>query len=104
MEAQQMQLDAIANDVANADTPGYQASEIGFHDLLYTAANDPGSTATVGSGAGASTIGYSQAPGQVQQTGNPLDVAIAGNAYIEVKQPNGTIGLTRNGTLQTNAK
>ena len=100
MEAQQTQLDAISNDVANSNTPGYQATEVGFHDLLYGAENDPLSQATVGSGAAASTIGYSQAQGQIQQTGNPLDVAIEGNAYLEVKQPNGTIGLTRNGTLQ----
>jgi flagellar basal-body rod protein FlgG len=100
MEAQQTQLDAISNDVANSDTPGYQATEIGFHDLLYGSANDPLSQTPVGSGAAASTIGYSQAQGSLEQTGNPLDIAIQGNAYLEVKQPNGTIGLTRNGTLQ----
>jgi flagellar basal-body rod protein FlgG len=103
MEAQQTQLDSIANDVSNSNTPGYQASEIGFHDLLYGSENDPLSQATVGAGAAASTIGYSQAQGSLQQTGNPLDVAIQGNAYLEVKQPNGTIGLTRNGTLQVDS-
>jgi flagellar basal-body rod protein FlgG len=103
MEAQQTQLDAISNDVANSDTPGYQATEVGFHDLLYGSDNDPLSQGTVGSGAAATTIGYSQAQGQIEQTGNPLDVAIAGNAYLEVKQPNGTIGLTRNGTLQVDS-
>ncbi len=104
MAAQQTQLNAISNDVANADTPGYQATEVGFSDLLYASDNDPNGNAQVGSGASATTIGYSQAAGQVQQTGNPLDVAIVGNAYLEVRQPNGTIGLTRNGTLQLDAK
>lgn len=100
MEAQQTQLDSISNDVANSDTPGYQATEVGFSDLLYGSDNDPGSTASVGAGAAASTIGYSQTPGALEQTGNPLDVAIEGEGYLEVKQPDGTIGLTRNGTLQ----
>jgi flagellar basal-body rod protein FlgG len=104
MEAQQTQLNAIANDVANADTPGYQATEVGFSDLLYGAANGPAGNAQIGTGAGANTIGYSQTAGQVQQTGNPLDVAIVGDAYLEVRQPDGTIGLTRNGTLQVNAR
>jgi len=103
MEAQQTQLDAIANDVANSETPGYQATEVGFHDLLYGSENDPLSQATVGAGAAATTIGYSQTEGSLEQTGNPLDVAINGNAYLEVKQSNGTIGLTRNGTLQLDA-
>ena len=40
MEAQQTQLDAISNDIANSDTPGYQSTEIGFHDLLYSSDND----------------------------------------------------------------
>lgn len=100
MEAQQAQLDSISNNVANSDTPGYQATEVGFRDLLYGSENDPGSTATAGAGAAASTIGYSEAQGALDQTGNPLDVAIDGPGYLEVKQSNGTIGLTRNGTLQ----
>ncbi len=103
MEAQQTQLDAVANDLANSDTPGYQATEIGFHDLLYGSDNVPGTRVGVGAGAAATTIGYSQAQGPTQQTGNPLDVAIIGDAYLEVRQPDGTIGLTRNGTLQVNA-
>jgi flagellar basal-body rod protein FlgG len=104
MEAQQTQLDAISNDVANTDTPGYQASVVGFHDLLYNNDGDQLTSVTVGSGAGASVVGFSQLQGSIEQTGNPLDVAIQGNAYLEVHQPNGTIGLTRNGTLQINGE
>lgn len=104
MEAQQVQLDAISNDVANADTPGYQSTEVGFHDLLYGSDNVAGTTAGVGSGAAASTIGHDLTEGQLQQTGNPLDVAIQGEGYLEVRQANGTIGLTRDGTLQVNAQ
>jgi flagellar basal-body rod protein FlgG len=101
MEAQQTQLDAISNDIANSDTPGYQGQEVGFRDLLYSTGGYGAEDATpVGSGAAASVIGYSQAQGGTDQTGNPLDVAINGDGYLEAKQGDGTIGLTRNGTLQ----
>jgi flagellar basal-body rod protein FlgG len=104
MEAAQTQLDAVANDMANENTPGYQATRIGFQDLLYTTENADPSTAIVGSGSSAQTIGFSEAQGSLQQTGNPLDVAIQGAGYLEVRQANGQIGLTRNGTLQLNAR
>lgn len=104
MEAQQTQLDAISNDIANADTPGYQSEQIGFQDLLYSTENDLPSSAIVGSGAAASTVGFGQAQGALQQTGNPLDLAIEGNGYFQVRLPNGTTGLTRNGTFQFNAR
>lgn len=103
MEAQQAQLDAISNDVANADTPGYQAEQVGFRDLLYGTDDDEPSTAIVGSGAAASTIGYDQTQGSTETTNNPLDVALNGPGYIEVRQADGTVGLTRNGTLQLNS-
>lgn len=103
MEAQQTQLDAISNDIANADTPGYQAEKVGFEDLLYTTDNDDPSTAIVGSGARAATVGFSQAQGSLQQTGNPLDLALTGSGYFQVRLADGGLGLTRNGTFQLNA-
>jgi flagellar basal-body rod protein FlgG len=103
METAQTQLDTVSNNIANEDTPGYQAELLGFRDLLYTTDDDDPSTAIVGSGSAAQTIGFSQTAGSLQQTGNPLDLAIVGDGYFEVRQPNGTIGLTRNGTFQENA-
>lgn len=104
MEAQQTQLDAVSNDIANSDTPGYQGTVVGFHDLLYTTGGYSGAdTVPVGTGAAASLDGRNEAQGAVEPTGQPLDVALEGEGYIEVRQPNGTIGLTRNGTLQLNA-
>ena len=103
MEAAQSQLSAVSNNIANTDTPGYQAQIMGFHDLLYTTDDDSPSNALVGSGAGAATMGFSQTQGSLQQTGNPLDVALQGPGYLQVRQPDGTVGLTRNGTLQMNA-
>jgi len=105
MEAQQNQLDAVANDLANVDTTGYQGEIIGFQDLLYTqGGNSTGTNVATGAGSASSIIGRSDAQGSIQQTGRSLDVAIQGPGYIEVQRPDGTIGLTRNGALQTNAK
>jgi flagellar basal-body rod protein FlgG len=104
METAQTQLDTVSNNIANENTPGYQAELLGFHDLLYQTDNDDPSTAIVGAGSAANTIGYSQSQGSLEQTKNPLDVAIAGSGYLQVRQPDGTTGLTRNGTLQLNAQ
>lgn len=105
MEAQQNQLDAVANDLANVDTTGYQGEIIGFQDLLYTqGGNSTGTNVATGAGTASGIIGRSGAQGSIQQTGRSLDVAIQGPGYFEVRRQDGTIGLTRNGALQTNAK
>jgi len=103
MEAQQQQFDAISNDMANLDTPGYQSEIMGFHDLLYSNGGY-GSNVPTGAGAQAELMGYDQTQGGIQQTGQPLDVAIDGQGYLEVRRPDGTIGMTRNGALQLNDK
>jgi flagellar basal-body rod protein FlgG len=112
MEAQQQRLDAISNDIANANTPGYQSERIGFEDLLYSsAAPTEAAGVSVGAGTVALELGPNQASGGYQQTGQPLDVAINGNAYFEVKQANGTpaltldghFGIDANGRLETGA-
>jgi flagellar basal-body rod protein FlgG len=104
MEAQQDRLDAISNDLANADTPGYQAARVGFEDLLYNASSEQGTGVAVGAGASAVNLGPSQVSGGVQETGKPLDLAIDGDAYFEVKQPDGSTALTLDGEFQLDAK
>jgi flagellar basal-body rod protein FlgG len=102
MEAQQQQFDAISNDIANVDTPGYQSTIVGFHDLLYSN-GEYGSDVPTGAGAAAQIVGYDQTEGSIEQTGQPLDVAIDGSGYLEVRQQDGSIGLTRDGSLQLNS-
>jgi flagellar basal-body rod protein FlgG len=105
MEAQQTQFDAISNDLANLNTPGYQSTEVGFQDLLYSGAGSAsGSTVATGTGAASSIVGRSQTEGALQTTGNPLDVAISGPGFLQVRRSDGTIGLTRNGSLQVDAQ
>ena len=104
MEASQQQFDAISNDLANMDTTGYQAGEVGFQDLLYSSGGvSTGSRMTTGAGTEASLVGRSQTEGALQQTGRSLDVAIEGPGYLEVRRGDGSIGLTRNGSLQVDA-
>jgi flagellar basal-body rod protein FlgG len=104
MEAQQQQLDSIGNDLANASTTGYKAERVGFRELLNNQVDIAGTTATVGAGAAAQSIGRDQAQGSIQSTGNPLDLAIEGPGYFTVKRADGTVALTRDGSLQVNAK
>ena len=105
MEAQQNQFDAISNDLANVNTPGYQSEQVGFEDLLYSQGGvSSGSTVQTGAGAASSVIGRDQTEGGLQTTGRSLDVAIAGDGYLQVRRADGTIGLTRDGSLQLNAK
>jgi len=100
MAAQQDSLNAISNDIANANTDGYQAERVGFRDLLYTPAGTPsGASVATGSGAAASQIGTSQVQGPMDPTGNKLDLALNGPGFFEVRQSDGSIGLTRNGAL-----
>jgi flagellar basal-body rod protein FlgG len=105
MAAQQKQFDAISGDLANVSTPGYQSGIVGFNDLLYTTAGSAsGTTVATGAGSAAAIVGRNQAQGALQHTDRPLDVAIQGEGYLEVRRPDGTIGLTRNGALQVDGQ
>lgn len=106
MEATQNQLNAISNDMANLNTTGYQATEVGFSDLLYSGGGNSSGSPSIATGAGsASTIvGRSSAQGAIQATGRSLDVAIQGPGYLQVRRNDGSTGLTRNGALQVDDK
>ena len=99
MAAQQSRLDAVANDLANASTTGYKRVRVAYRDLAYTAGAPGGTTALrLGAGAAASMIGRDDRQGSTQETGEPLDVAIEGPGFIQVKV-DGKTWLTRDGHL-----
>lgn len=101
MAAQQSRIDGISNDLANTGTTGYKHVRMGFRDLLYNAqGSGAGATVMAGSGAAAAIIGRSQEQGAPQDTGQPLDVAIQGSGYLEVKRADGSTALTRDGSLR----
>jgi flagellar basal-body rod protein FlgG len=103
MAAQQEQLNAISNDLANVSTSGYKSERVAFNDLLYNPIKIAGTETTAGAGAVARVIGRSDAQGSIQETGNPLDLAIEGEGYFEVTRANGTKALTRDGTFGVDA-
>jgi flagellar basal-body rod protein FlgG len=103
MQAQQTQLDAISNDLANLSTDGYQSERVAFSDLLYNKVDQAGTETTAGAGASATIAGRNQTQGALKETGNPLDLAIEGSGYFLLTRPDGSKALTRDGDFQLNA-
>jgi flagellar basal-body rod protein FlgG len=105
MAAQQQRMDAVANDLANVSTTGYKKVRVGFRDLLYSQAPKAAANGVrEGAGAAATQLGRTVEQGALQNTGRMLDVAIQGQGFLRVRQPNGTVALTRDGSLQLNAR
>lgn len=100
LDAQQRAMSVVANNIANASTAGYKGQHVLFSDYLSRQDGDNVTT-------GGETQAYTQdlatfrdlAQGQLQQTGNPLDLAIGGEGYFTVQTPNGT-RLTRSGRFE----
>jgi len=109
MLAQQLNLDNIANNLANASTVGFRGTRLQFQDLIYQELVVPGSAATqqttvsaglqIGLGTRASASEVLQTQGEYDNTGNSLDMAIQGNGFFQVKQTNGETAYTRAGTF-----
>jgi flagellar basal-body rod protein FlgG len=99
MAAQQHRLDALSNDIANADTTGYKRLRVAFRDLLYTPAGLATQGITEGAGAAAATIGRSAVQGAARRTDRPLDVAILGPGWLQMRRSDGAQILTRDGNL-----
>ncbi len=115
MEAQQLNLNTIANNLANVNTPGFKRSKIEFQDLLYqkptrASGSDSGGgnlvpTGTeVGNGSRVAATSKVFTQGQLTQTGEKLDLAIQGDGFFEVQRADGTIGYTRDGSFKLNAQ
>ena len=110
MEAQQLNLNTIANNLANVNTPGFKRSKIEFQDLLYQRPRGVGSDSgggnvvptgiEVGNGSRVAATAKVFTQGQVNATGEKLDLAIQGEGFLEVQRPDGTIGYTRDGSLK----
>ncbi len=114
MEAQELNLNTIANNLANVNTPGFKKSVIEFQDLLYTKPRTSGTDTgngnlvptgvEVGNGARVAATAKVFTQGQVTQTGQQFDLAIQGDGFFEVQQQDGTIAYTRDGSFKLNAQ
>jgi flagellar basal-body rod protein FlgG len=110
MEAQQMNLNTIANNLANVNTTGFKKNKIEFQDMLYEkkravgaeegAGNLVPAGVEVGNGSRVSSTAKIYTQGQVTQTGEKMDVAIQGDGFFEVQRPDGTTAYTRDGGLK----
>ncbi len=103
MAAQQEQLNAIGNDLANLSTSGYKSERVAFNDLLYNRVDIAGTESSDGAGASARLIGRSEAEGSIQETGDPLDLAIEGPGFFQVTNAGGSVVLTRDGSFGVDA-
>ncbi len=110
MEAQQLNLNTISNNLANVNTPGFKRSKIEFQDLLYQKPRTSGADAgggnviptgiEVGNGSRVSATAKIFTQGQLTQTGEKLDIAIQGDGFFEVQKADGTLAYTRDGTFK----
>ena len=101
LAAQQRRMDALANDVANVNTFGYKRVRVGFRDLIYQpAGRGAAGDVMTGSGSAATFVGRGLAQGALRQTEEPLDVAIEGPGYFQVRRGDGTLALTRDGSFR----
>jgi flagellar basal-body rod protein FlgG len=109
MMAQQFNLDVVAHNLANLNTPGFKRNTAHFQDLMYQQLRLPGANsgsggqlptgAQVGLGVNAGTTTQVFTPGTIQHTGSDYDIAIKGDGFLSVQMPDGSISFTRDGGL-----
>ena len=110
MKTQQDNMDVIANNIANVNTAGNKKVRAEFHDLLYQTLRQAGAQSgadsqyptglQIGLGAKLAATQRIFTEGNLQSTGNPLDVAIEGEGFFRIEMPDGTIAYTRDGTFK----
>lgn len=113
LEAQDQNISTIANNLANVNTTGFKKGRAIFEDLIYQNLRQAGAQSTANSqiptginmGTGVHLVATEKMfdQGGMQNTKNPLDVAIQGAGFITVIMPDGTLGYTRDGSLKTNS-
>ena len=114
MDAQQTQLDVISNNLANVSTNGFKRAPAVFEDLLYQTIRQPGAQSSqqtqipsglqIGTGVEPVATERIFTQGNLQQTGNSLDIAINGQGFFQVLLPDGTTAYTRDGSFQLNSQ
>jgi flagellar basal-body rod protein FlgG len=113
LESQQVQMDVVANNLANVSTNGFKRGRAVFEDLLYQTVRQPGAQSSqqtqlpsglqLGTGARPVATERLFTQGNLQQTGNDLDVAIQGHGFFQVLMPDGTTAYTRDGSFHSDA-
>ena len=120
MAAQQTRVEVISNNLANVNTTAFKRSRAHFEDLLYQTVQGEGGSATsdvgttqavqIGRGTRLSAVQRVELQGAIEQTGRPMDLAIEGEGYFQIRQPDGgtvytrdgSFAISENGTIVTN--
>ena len=113
MDAQQMNLDVITNNLSNSSTTAFKRVQPMFQDLLYTTLRAAGSSSNaqnllptglqIGAGSAVTSTERIMIQGALLQTGNQLDVAINGNGFFQIQLADGTLAYTRQGQFSLSA-
>jgi len=113
MAAQQLNVDTIANNLANVNTTGYKKSSIEFQDLLYETIQSGGaesaegkekpSELSIGMGNRPVSTFRSYSQGAIEETSNPFDIAISGKGFFQIEMPDGSVSYSRDGAFRVNS-
>lgn len=107
MNAQQLYIDTIANNLANVNTTGYKRSKVEFQDLLYETIRPAGAVTPVQLQVGCGTRPVATprifTQGDLTNTGNALDLAIQGDGFFQILRPDGVTVYTRDGSFKVSA-
>src|SRR5262245_42621598 len=113
LDAQQLHIDVISNNLANVSTNGFKRARAVFEDLLYQTLRQPGAQSSqqtqipaglqIGTGVRPISSERIFTQGNLQQTGNALDVAIQGSGFFQIQMPDGTTAYTRDGSFHTDS-
>lgn len=114
MKAQQTYLDNISNNLANINTPGFKRSQVNFQDLLYSKESSAGAQSgngieiptglQIGGGVRLNSTTKTFTQGTQIITQNPFDMAIQGDGFFQVTQPDGANVFTRDGSFRLNSQ
>ncbi len=114
MQSQQLNIDVIANNLANVNTTGFKKSRPDFQDLMYQNMKTVGAPSTnstqiptgiqIGLGSKAAAVSKVFSAGNITQTGNELDLAIEGDGFFQIKLTDGTTAYSRDGALKKDSQ
>ncbi|MEO1481661.1 MAG: flagellar basal-body rod protein FlgG [Myxococcota bacterium] len=114
MQAQELRIEVISNNLANVNTNGFKKARADFQDLLYEEIRSPGAVEQgdqlapagleVGHGTRVAATSRYHTMGDLRQTSGTLDIAIEGDGFFQVRDANGEVAYTRDGALKTDAQ
>jgi flagellar basal-body rod protein FlgG len=114
MQSQQLNIDVIANNLANVNTTGFKKSRPDFQDLMYQNMKSVGAPSTssteipsgiqIGLGSKAASVTKVFSAGSMTQTGNDLDLAIEGDGFFQIHMTDGTTTYTRDGSFKKDSQ